>query len=340
MTVALTSQEPSEGSLSQSSLTFTSANWNVPQTVTVTGLNDGLNSGSHTYQITGSATANPGPGGNGANYNNVVLSPITVINREGGVPALVASSTELVSEDNNVLLVNSLTGAVIATIATGVANDGAAIGPDGSIYVGDYNNDQILHYTVNGILLGSFPTGIAPQGLTFGPNGDLYVTTTSSTVEEYTPTGSYVGLFITAGSGGLNNAKDIVWGPDGNAYVLSFYNSEVIEYNGTTGQYLKVFALGGDGFEQIAFGPDGDLMVASYGNNTVYCFSGTTGAILNTITVTAPFGLQFNAGRSRSFKPFLGPDSNVHAFWNLARYAGFGLDESRIHQNDRFPGNE
>ena len=202
------------------------------------------------------------------------------------------------SEDNSVLQINALTGAVVATYPTDLANDGAIFGPDGSLYVADYNNNQIDHYSASGTLLSTFGAGelTSPQGLTFGPDGNLYVTNANGAVDTFTPTGSFVGTFIAAGSGGLTNAKAIVWGPDGNAYVSSYYNSEVIRFNGTTGAFMNVFATGGGGFEGITFGPDGNLYAASYGNNTVYYFNGTTGALLGTIGSGAQLDNPFSVG--------------------------------------------
>jgi WD40 repeat protein len=212
----------------------------------------------------------------------------------------VAGSTFLVSEDNNVLRINSLTGAVVATYPTGVANDGAIFGPDGSIYVADYANNQILHYNAAGTFLSSFGSAdlTTPQALSFGPDGNLYVGNADGAVDKFSPTGTFLGTFIAAGSGGLTNAKAIVWGPNGNAYVSSYFNSEVLEYNGTTGAFIKVFATGSGGFEDIAFGPDGNLYAASYGNNAIYLYNGTTGASLGTFAsgsqLDNPFGLSFD----------------------------------------------
>ena len=56
VTVSLTGNDTTEGSLSTSSLTFTTANWNTPQTVTVTGVNDDIDDGDITTTLT--ATAN------------------------------------------------------------------------------------------------------------------------------------------------------------------------------------------------------------------------------------------------------------------------------------------
>ncbi|HYO97584.1 MAG TPA: hypothetical protein VER33_23900, partial [Polyangiaceae bacterium] len=51
--VALTldSNDPTEGTVSPSSLTFTAVNWNAPRTVTVTGVNDSIADGNRTYAV-------------------------------------------------------------------------------------------------------------------------------------------------------------------------------------------------------------------------------------------------------------------------------------------------
>jgi hypothetical protein len=49
--IGLTSTDPSEGTLAPSTLTFTSANWNIAQSVLVTGANDVLADGSINYEV-------------------------------------------------------------------------------------------------------------------------------------------------------------------------------------------------------------------------------------------------------------------------------------------------
>ena len=51
VTIALSSSDTTEGTVSPASLTFTTANWNVAQTVTVTGVDDAVVDGDVAYTI-------------------------------------------------------------------------------------------------------------------------------------------------------------------------------------------------------------------------------------------------------------------------------------------------
>ena len=53
--VSVKSSDLSEASVSTSSLTFSPSNWDVPQSVTVTGVNDGLDDGDQSVNIVLSA---------------------------------------------------------------------------------------------------------------------------------------------------------------------------------------------------------------------------------------------------------------------------------------------
>jgi hypothetical protein len=50
--IPVASSDPSEGGVSSSSLTFTTANWNLAQTITVTGVDDLIDDGPVAYTIT------------------------------------------------------------------------------------------------------------------------------------------------------------------------------------------------------------------------------------------------------------------------------------------------
>ena len=61
VTINLSMPDGTEGTISASSLTFTAANWNVPQTVTVTGVDDALPDGNITHWLVTSATSSVDP---------------------------------------------------------------------------------------------------------------------------------------------------------------------------------------------------------------------------------------------------------------------------------------
>ena len=75
VTIGLSSSDTTEGTLSTSSLTFTPANWNVAQTVTVTGVDDGFIDGNVAFSVvTAAATSTD------ANYNGFNASDVSVTN--------------------------------------------------------------------------------------------------------------------------------------------------------------------------------------------------------------------------------------------------------------------
>ncbi|MEA5624985.1 malectin domain-containing carbohydrate-binding protein [Nostoc sp. UHCC 0251] len=112
---------------SKIALTFTSANWNIPQTVTVSAVNDILQEGTHFSSITHTVTSTD------SSYSSLNLTalPVTV-------------------QDNDVVAI-SFTKKTVATNvdALGTYAKGAttgAWGPDGRLYVGTYSG-EIKAYT-------------------------------------------------------------------------------------------------------------------------------------------------------------------------------------------------
>ena len=86
--------DPSQGSLSHSTLSFNDSSWNVPQTVTVTGLNDNMVHGNIAYQITGVASSTD------ALYDGLVITPITVVNQVTNQPGFTVNQTSLQTTKN------------------------------------------------------------------------------------------------------------------------------------------------------------------------------------------------------------------------------------------------
>src|SRR5204863_321354 len=75
VTVGLTSSELTEAIRDSTSLTFTTANWNVAQTVTVTGVDDPMVDGNIAYTIVTAPATSTDPV-----YNNLNAADVSVTN--------------------------------------------------------------------------------------------------------------------------------------------------------------------------------------------------------------------------------------------------------------------
>jgi sugar lactone lactonase YvrE len=230
-----------------------------------------------------------------------------------------------------VLQYNGTTGAFQSVFASqNIAGPrGLLVGPDGNLYVADASGSSgtpasverfdgktgaFLNYFVspsnNGGLVSS------PSYMVFGPDGkndgklDLYVAAAHQcAIFRYDgTTGAPKGVFVPAGSGGLDAPAGMVFGPDGNLYVASanwftssngpFHSGDfpagaVLRFEGPSGKhpgtFLGTFVAGGSGGlanpNGILFGPDGkndgklDLYVASSllaGNGVMIAEPGTS----------------------------------------------------------------
>lgn len=76
VTISLTSSNTYEGTVSEASLTFTSSgsNWTIPQTVTLTGINDQMNDGNKVYYIQFEVSSSD------IDYNGLVVDNLEVTN--------------------------------------------------------------------------------------------------------------------------------------------------------------------------------------------------------------------------------------------------------------------
>ena len=77
VSTALSTSDATEGTVSPASLTFTNANWNTAQTVTVTGVNDFLDDGNIAYSIVTAAATSADGIYNGINPSDVSVPPPT-----------------------------------------------------------------------------------------------------------------------------------------------------------------------------------------------------------------------------------------------------------------------
>jgi WD40 repeat protein len=202
----------------------------------------------------------------------------------------VSSSTK-----NGVYEYNGTTGAFVREYTAGLSSPrGLAFAADGSLLVASAGNDSIVKFALNGTPEGTFATAAgAPIGITFGPDGDLYAAIASSTqnakdgyVERFDgTTGAALGAF---GTGHLNNPQSLTFGPDGNLYVDIQYDYTIVQFNGTSGAFQKVFVTESYPYNPstgIVFGPNGNLFTGNLtggaSGDGVLQFNGTSGAFVN-----------------------------------------------------------
>jgi hypothetical protein len=134
----------------------------------------------------------------------------------------------------------------------------------------------------------------------FGPNGNLFASSARAgppdVVVEYDgETGELIGTFVagpipgeTAGCGGI----DFAFGTDGNLFVATcaidgnYDHHQILEYDGATGDFLRVFADAGDLSQgnDILFEPGGNLLVASASSfGGLSEFDGVTGEFIRNV---------------------------------------------------------
>ncbi len=120
----------------------------------------------------------------------------------------------------------------------------------------------------------------------------------------------FIDDFVSAGNGGLDDARGNVFGPDGNLYVTSRVTDQVLRYDGATGAFLDVFVASGvgglDSPWPIVFGPDGHLYVAGNTSHNVVRYHGATGELMDVFVAPGAGGLQFPKGMT------FGPDGNLY----------------------------
>ena len=95
--ITLTTSDPAEGSVLPAALRFEAATWNIPQVVTVTGVDERIDDGDKVYSIITSATASTD-----AKYLALVVADVTVTNIDNDVLGIVVSKTVVATSEPNV----------------------------------------------------------------------------------------------------------------------------------------------------------------------------------------------------------------------------------------------
>jgi large repetitive protein len=150
VTISLTSSRPLEGTVLPTSVTFTPSNWNVPQTVTVTGVNDALADGNQIFTIvTGNAQSTD------PTYSNLAVADVEVTNIDNDTAQVYVKARRrlLVSENGQsstfrVRLTVQPTATVTCTLTSTDTSEGLVSPPT---LVFQPNNFGFVTVTVSGV---------------------------------------------------------------------------------------------------------------------------------------------------------------------------------------------
>eukprot|EP01065_Artemidia_motanka_P053236 TRINITY_DN982_c0_g1_i1.p1 TRINITY_DN982_c0_g1~~TRINITY_DN982_c0_g1_i1.p1 ORF type:complete len:5664 (+),score=1505.27 TRINITY_DN982_c0_g1_i1:1270-16992(+) len=118
------STDATEGTLSESSVTFTPSNWDTPKSVTITGVDDKIADGDVTYTVLGTATSED------PKYNGYVMPEVTVVNVDDDVvgvsvtPTAGLVTTEAGASANFTVVLNSEPTAGVTISLSGDPSEG------------------------------------------------------------------------------------------------------------------------------------------------------------------------------------------------------------------------
>lgn len=125
------------------------------------------------------------------------------------------------------------------------------------------------------------------------------------------------------GDGVIDWPNGLTFGPNGNLFVISFWDNSVLEFDGQTGALIGTFASGGGLTwpRDLTFGPNGNLFVLHTGVSGspggVLEFDGLTGAFVGDFVPLGSCGLSF----ANDFA--FGPNGHLYVTHNSAGVFAF-----------------
>eukprot|EP01059_Diplonema_ambulator_P030329 TRINITY_DN5151_c0_g1_i9.p1 TRINITY_DN5151_c0_g1~~TRINITY_DN5151_c0_g1_i9.p1 ORF type:complete len:6713 (+),score=1239.17 TRINITY_DN5151_c0_g1_i9:1796-20140(+) len=143
--------DTTEGTVSPTSLTFTSANWNTDQTVTVTGVDDSTDDGDVSYVVAFSAASSADP-----LYNSMVAKGVTVVNTDDDTAGITVSPTgglTTTEAGGTAIITTALATAPVADVTlsftTSDASEGTVSPPSVTFNAANWNKAQ--HIVITGV---------------------------------------------------------------------------------------------------------------------------------------------------------------------------------------------
>jgi sugar lactone lactonase YvrE len=216
---------------------------------------------------------------------------------------------------------------------------GAAVSPNGDLYVADSGNFRIQQFSPIGSFVrvwgsagtgdGQFGSSDGPTEIDVAPNGDVYVADRQlHRIQRFSATGTFLGKWGSFGSGDglLNVPEGVAVAPNGEVLVLDTGNGRIQRFS-STGTFISKFGTAGslDGristsAAAIDVAPSGDIYIADTGNSRIQRFN-SSGTFLGKAT-----GVSFPRGVDAA------SNGSVFAADSNGRVVRYGSDLSFVSQ--------
>ena len=150
VTIGLSSSDPTEGTLSTGTVTFTPGNWDTPQTVTVTGQNDDVDDDDASYSVVTAAATSSDP-----NYGGLDAQDVSLVNIDddtAGItvtPTLNLVTTEGGGADTLDIRLNSEPTAPVTIVISSSNTDEGTVSTSSAMFT-PLNWDSVQTITVTG----------------------------------------------------------------------------------------------------------------------------------------------------------------------------------------------
>ncbi|HET7542880.1 MAG TPA: Calx-beta domain-containing protein [Polyangiaceae bacterium] len=162
VTVAIRSSNTDEGTVSPSSVTFSTEDWRAPQVVTVTGVDDTLMDGSRSYKIITDPAVSEDPSYN--RKNPIDLELVNVDNETAGITVVPRSglvTSEAGGQDTFTVVLNSKPGKDVTIELKSDTPDEGTVSPESLLFTTvNWMAPQLV--TVTGVDDGPVPDGPHP----------------------------------------------------------------------------------------------------------------------------------------------------------------------------------
>jgi len=174
-----------------------------------------------------------------------------------------------------VLMYDKFSGSFINSFTNGYALDNPTkitFGPDGNLYVSQWGtaNQKVVRFNgTTGNFVSEFTQSLnLPLGHTWDSEGNLYVACYGSRdVRKFDTSGNFISIFTE--SGYLQGPANLWFDNNENLFVVDWITGSVVQFNASSGAFIRIFVSGLQNAEGYSFGPDSNLYICDWSQNNI-----------------------------------------------------------------------